>query len=109
MDTVLQLQQPNGYNFRAEVFAFDKKLLLWVAENDENIYALTMLKIIKVDLYKPLYEADEEDEVMAIILYLDEQNKVQSVEVGNFTSQDAAKFVVWLQGFANYINNSVAQ
>jgi hypothetical protein len=55
-----------------------------------------------------LYEADEEDETMAIILYLDEEKKVQSVEVGNFSTQDATKFVIWIQGFANFINNPPA-
>jgi hypothetical protein len=102
-ETTLRLVQENGYNFRAEVFPYPtNKLLLWIAEDDENIYTVVMNRVVKVDTYVPLSD-DESSETCAIILYEDEESKVQTIDVGNFSPENAKVFMEWLKSYAAYV------
>jgi hypothetical protein len=102
-ETTIRLVQENGYNFRAEIFPYPtNKLLLWVAEDDENIYTIVMQRVVKVDTYVPLSD-DESCETCVIILYEDEDSKVQTINVGNFSGENAKLFMEWLKSYAVYV------
>ena len=102
-ETTIRLVQENGYNFRAEVFPYPtNKLLLWVAEDDENIYTLVMQRIVKVDTYVPIND-DETCETCVIVLYEDEDSKVQTIDIGNFSTENAKLFMEWLKSYAAYV------
>jgi hypothetical protein len=102
-ETTIRLLQENGYNFRAEVFPYpSNKLLLWVAEDEENIFTVIMQRIVKVDTYVPIHD-DEASDTCVIVLYEDEDAKVQTIDIGNFSTENAKIFMEWLKSYAVYV------
>lgn len=91
-DVVFQTVQMNGNSFRAELVRLGPKWVAWVAESEEEVYAVTIDQILRIDTYLPKTGTDTK----VIVLYRNDQ-EVETVEIGNFSKEDAVSFISWLQ------------
>jgi hypothetical protein len=90
---VFKTQQANGYAFRAEFVRYQSKIALWIAESAEEVYVLSILNVVRMEPYLPKLGDHEK----VLMLYRNEDEEIETVEIGNFTHDDAANFVRWVQ------------
>lgn len=90
---VFKTQQENGYAFRAEFVRFHSKIALWIAESAEEVYVLNILNVVRMEPY--LSKLGENEKVL--MLYRNEEEDLETVEIGNFTREDALNFIQWVQ------------
>ena len=88
-----KLTQKNGDNFRAQVLRNGSKCILWIAESEDEVYIVNFDKAISADIYQP---RPDEDDTKAILLY-ECDNEISTIEIGNFSKEDALKFLTWFQ------------
>lgn len=87
--TVFHTVQTNGSHFRASFVKYEKRVL-WIAESSEEIYCIQFDKALSADLYQT------ETNFKVIFLYAND-DEVESIDFGNFTSEDGLLFLKWLQ------------
>jgi len=90
---VFKTQQANGFSFRAEFIRIQSKVALWIAESSEEVYVLSILNIVRMEPY--LQKLGEN--VKVLMLYKNDDEDLETVEIGNFTHEDALNFIRWVQ------------
>ena len=97
MANIFRRLQTNGKNFRAQLVRTDSKTMLWVAEDNEEIYLIRFDRILSADVFKI---DPEQDVCKAIFLTFSEdedEEECESWDCGSFTSADAMDFLKWFQ------------
>ena len=94
MSQIFLCRQSNDLNFRSQVYKNLSKWVLWVAESKDDVYTISFKNVIAADSYA---QTPEEDSERVLLLYRDEEEDVQTVEVGLFKHEDALKFINWLE------------
>ena len=92
--TVFKNVQTNGCYFRAQYLKFENKHVLWIAESSTEIYSISFDKALSADFYPT------ETNTKIIFLYV-EDDQVETIEFGNFSSDDCTLFLQWLQKCLN--------
>lgn len=88
-----RVTQKNGDNFRAQVLRNGNKCILWIAESEDEVYIVNFDKAVSADIYQP--KADD-DCTKAILLY-ECDDEMSTIEIGQFSKEDALKFLSWFQ------------
>jgi hypothetical protein len=88
--SIFKTTQLNNINFRAQLIRFANKSILWIAESEEEIYAINFDKALSADIYQL------EKNTKVILLYVDD-DEIHSIDIGNFTQEDGMRFLTWLQ------------
>jgi hypothetical protein len=101
MSQIFNCRQTNDINFRAQVFKNTTKYVLWVAESKDDVYTITFKNVLAADCYR---EKDDDSE-RVLLLYRDEEEDVQTVEVGLFNHEDAIKFIQWMESSVKNIGS----
>jgi hypothetical protein len=90
---VLRLLQSNQVALRAQVLRLAPNYCLWIAESEDEVYALNFVHLLAVDVYTPLPDGDSR--VILLLKYDDDE--IGSVDVGRFSPETAQVFMLWLQ------------
>jgi hypothetical protein len=91
---VFKVQQANGYAFRAEFIRSNSNLSIWIAESSEEVYVFNILSVLRMDTY--LGKVGDYEKV--IMLYKNDEEELETVEIGSFTHEDALNFIRWVHG-----------
>ncbi len=100
MSQIFNCRQTNDMNFRAQLFKNSSKFTLWVAESKDDVYTMTFKNMLAADCYAE----NDEDSERVLLLYRDEEEDIQTIEVGLFKHEDALKFIAWMESSVKNIS-----
>jgi hypothetical protein len=101
MANIFKRVQTNGKNFRAQLVRTDTRNMLWVAEDNEEIYLIRFDRILSADVFKISSEEDVCKAIFLTFLEDEDDEEYESWDCGSFTSADALDFLKWFQASLN--------
>jgi len=91
MKLVFKTKQENEYNFRSQLVKVEDDWVLWIAENDEEVYAVNFDELLAIDVYSP-----KENSPLKVLVLYKYGDEIDTVEIGSFSQENAMNFISWM-------------